>query len=474
MNGRDGSSEFLPLDSRIGEQSRDNHPTVGQYLTREQMSYIYKKVETGEMINTNMIKQEIEQERELSKIDDTSRETNPYKELIVSNAEKIEPLMTQMEQWSILSNILNYVQHSRFHLMNHTLDVKAVNKYKSKPNTDDREFKELDFGTMPQKLQEEYMDIYEGVHSEIVSSSRFDENSDISTTYLGRVEKGNQHKLKAEESFPISENGYTLHRLLDGTECQLLLDTGVSKSFMSKSFYMQITPLFAKIASKTQRIQVGNSQCVSVLFIIPVIVDIHRHRFEIYTLVFEIHENVDLVLGIKNVFELEGVFKYREMFSLRDKIGTCLNLEVEIDVTDKSPFFIRPYHVREEDKAFIDKEMKWLCYMGILKEGFSAYSSPVMLISRKLTKDKRVVTDFRLLNMRIAKNNLAYPLVRDTFSVLGNSKCEVLSVLDLKDAFHSLRLSENSKRYCGILPYFGSSSYLYQRIPMGLNISPSI
>ena len=56
----------------------------------------------------------------------------------------------------------------------------------------------------------------------------------------------------------------------------------------------------------------------------------------------------------------------------------------------------------------------------------------------------------------------------------GNSKCEVLSVLNLKDAFHSLRLSENSKRYCGILPYFGSPSYLYQRMPMGLNISPSI
>ena len=112
--------------------------------------------------------------------------------------------------------------------------------------------------------------------------------------------------------------------------------------------------------------------------------------------------------------------------------------------------------------------------MGILKEGFSAYSSPVRLISRKLTKDKSVVTDFRHLNMRIAKNSLAYPLVRDTFSVLGNLKCEVLSVLGLKDAFHSLRLSENSKRYCGILPYFGSHSYLYQRMPMGLNISPSI
>ena len=82
-----------------------------------------------------MIKQEIEEEKQLNKIDDTNRKTNPYKELMVNNAEKIEPLMTQMEQWSILSNVLNYVQHSRFHSMNHSmnhsLDIKAVNKYKS-------------------------------------------------------------------------------------------------------------------------------------------------------------------------------------------------------------------------------------------------------------------------------------------------------------------------------------------------------
>ena len=52
---------------------------------------------------------EIEQERQLDKMDDTSGEINPYKELIVKNAEKIEPLMMQMEQWSILSNVLNYV-----------------------------------------------------------------------------------------------------------------------------------------------------------------------------------------------------------------------------------------------------------------------------------------------------------------------------------------------------------------------------
>ena len=195
MNGRDGTTAFLPLDSKIGGQGRWNHPIVGQFLTREQTRYIYKKIEAGEIINTDMIEQEIKHERHLDKMDDTSRETNPYKELIVNNAEKIEPLMTQMEQWSILSNVLNYVQHSRLHSMNHILDIKAVDKYKYRSNTDNREFKELDFGTTPQKLQEEYMDIYEGIHSEIVSSNRFDKNSDISTKYLGRVDKENPHKL---------------------------------------------------------------------------------------------------------------------------------------------------------------------------------------------------------------------------------------------------------------------------------------
>ena len=161
------------------------------------------------MINTETIQQEIEQEKQLNRIDDRNGEINPYRELIVNNAEKTEPLMTQMEQWSILSIVLNYVQHSKFNSMNHTLNVKALNRYKVKPDAK-REFKELDFGSIPQKLQEEYLDIYEGIQSGIVSSSRFDKNSDISTTYLGRIENMEcQDKLRAEESFPISKNGYT-------------------------------------------------------------------------------------------------------------------------------------------------------------------------------------------------------------------------------------------------------------------------
>ena len=117
-------------------------------------------------------------------------------------------------------------------------------------------------------------------------------------------------KIKAEERFPITGQGFASGKLLDGTECQILLDTGATKSYMSKSYYLRCKTLHAlpKFLSNTQRIQVGNGQYViSVLFVIPVIVDIHGHRFEIFTLVSEIHDNIDLVMGMKNIFELEGV-----------------------------------------------------------------------------------------------------------------------------------------------------------------------
>ena len=94
MNGRDSTTAFLPLDSRIGGQGGNDKPNVEQFLTREQMKYIYRKVETGQIKNTETTEQELEQEEQLSKINDTNGETNPYQELEVNNAEKIETLMT--------------------------------------------------------------------------------------------------------------------------------------------------------------------------------------------------------------------------------------------------------------------------------------------------------------------------------------------------------------------------------------------
>ena len=185
------------------------------------------------------IQQELEQERQLDRVDDTNGETNPYKELIVNNAEKLEPLITQMEQWFILSNILSHLQYVKHPKNYHNLSINAVNKYKNSFDTGkERDIVKLDFGVMPKVLWEEYLDVYEGIQSEVVNTTRFDENSDLCTTYLVRSDRAKSDILKAEESFPISEQEYMLGKLLDGTECQLLLDTAANKSFMSKSYYM--------------------------------------------------------------------------------------------------------------------------------------------------------------------------------------------------------------------------------------------
>ena len=112
-------------------------------------------------------------------------------------------------------------------------------------------------------------------------ANKFNENSDLSMMYLAQMKMTRDTKIKAEERFSITGQEFASGKLLDGTECQILLDTGATKSYMSKSYYLQSKTLHAlpKFSSSAQRIQVGNRQYVSVLFVIPVILDIQGHRF---------------------------------------------------------------------------------------------------------------------------------------------------------------------------------------------------
>ena len=113
------------------------------------------------------------------------------------------------------------------------------------------------------RSKEEYLNRYEGVTSEIINTTRFNENIDLSTAYLGQIRMTQGNSLKIEERFLITEQGYTVGKLLDGMECQILLDTGASKLFISKSYYLHCKSLHSAInlLQKTQ-IQVGNGQYV--------------------------------------------------------------------------------------------------------------------------------------------------------------------------------------------------------------------
>ena len=167
-------------------------------------------------------------------------------------------------------------------------------------------------------------------------------------------------RIKAEEKFPITRQAFTSGKLLDGTECQILLDTGATKSYMSKSYYLRYKCLHAlsKFASNTQRIQVENGKYVGVLFVIPVIIDVHGHSFDIFTLVSEIHENVDLVLGIKNIFELEGVI---------DSCDSCFSF-----LNRSNPFISKEKtKIKSKEQKLVMVEAPSTIFRGIIRNANS-------------------------------------------------------------------------------------------------------
>ena len=110
-----------------------------------------------------------------------------------------------------MSNALNHIQYDRDAKNYHGLGISAVNKYgKNLGTKEERDIIESDFGPTPEILKEEYLDMYKGIQSEILNTMRFDKNTDRSTTYLGKSDRSKNNKIKVEESFPISEQGYTL------------------------------------------------------------------------------------------------------------------------------------------------------------------------------------------------------------------------------------------------------------------------
>ena len=128
---------------------------------------------------------------------------------------------------------------------------------------------------------------------------------------------------------------------------------------------------------------------------------------------------------------------FHDVFSLRDETGTCPFIEVLLKLKDETPFFVRPYPMREQKKV-IQKEMDRLEHLGIFQKGLTGYSSPVVLVKRKNQNLYRVCSDFLILNETLLKINHAFPLVRDCYEQLGGKHCHYLSTIDLRDAFHTL------------------------------------
>ena len=244
------------------------------------------------------------------------------------------------------------------------------------------------------------------MYAEMVYANKFNENLDLSKTYLGQTKMTRDTNIKAEERFPITGQGFPSRKLLDGMECQILLDTGATKSYMSKLYSLRCNTLHAlpKFSSNTQRIQVGNGQYVSVLFVIPVIVDIHGHRFEILTLVSEIHDNVDLVMGMKNIFELEGVI------NLPDSCFSFLSRSI--------PFF--PVSTVEIPPT--------LQKMVIIKAPFIKELSGMAMV--KILDMKEQTTN--MLKLKFISNKAVLKITNKTHKTVTFGRTEMMGILDLR------------------------------------------
>ena len=240
----------------------------------------------------------------------------------------------------------------------------------------------------------------------MVYTNKFNENSDLSMTYLGQTKMMRDTKIKAEEGFSITGQGFASEKLLDGTEFQILLDTGATKSYMSKSYYLQWKTLHAllKFSSNTQRIQVGNGQCVSVHFVIPVIIDIHGHRFKIFTLVSESHDNVDLVMGMKNIFELEG------MIDLQDSCFSFLSRSI--------PFFpVTAVEIAPETQKMV-----------VVEAPFIEELSGMAIV--KILDMKEQATN--MIKLKFIRNKVVLKITNKTHETVTFRQTEMIGVVDLR------------------------------------------
>ena len=231
MKGKNGPTPFLPSKDKTGGEVNYIQNKEAMCLTERQADHIYKVIEKEDMINTKTMTCEIAQ----------IQDDNPYKKVVLNKVFKEEDKSPEMRNWSIFSDNVRYIQHDQVTPQNlniDNLDYRDQKYLYLKLREEKREILDIDFGLYPDIIKSRYLDVFEGVYAEMVYANKFNENSDLSTMSLGQTYMMRDTKIKAEERFPITGQGFASGKLLDGMGCQILLDTGATKSYMSKSYYL--------------------------------------------------------------------------------------------------------------------------------------------------------------------------------------------------------------------------------------------
>ena len=161
-------------------------------LTEKQTDYVYKTVEEENIINTKTMMYETVQ----------NQDDNPFKKVVLNKVFREEDISPEMRNWSIFSDNIRYIQHEQMtsHKLNiDTLDYRQHKELYFRLQGEERETLEIDFGIYPDLLKSKYLDMYKGVYAEMVYANKSNENSDLSTTYLGQTKMTRDTKIRAEE-----------------------------------------------------------------------------------------------------------------------------------------------------------------------------------------------------------------------------------------------------------------------------------
>ena len=244
--------------------------------------------------------------RKIDKSVDVS--VNPYKEVLTQEVDghlHEEPSLEMKKcdlTWSILSTEINYIT-----------------------SKDSSPYTEMNSGNWYNKLSEDEQLItedssdqwderFEEVTCTLHYSHKFDDTNDVSTTYLGScMAKDEPRTFPVDNHIPFDGRGMSMAYLSDGTPMKLFFDSGASRSYLSKKFYDSYPVLhdMPKFVTTCTGIGIGNGSIVQALFVIPLLFMSCGHTFEIYNIVAEIDDDMDLVFGFKNMTETEGMLNTR-------------------------------------------------------------------------------------------------------------------------------------------------------------------
>ena len=190
-----------------------------RFVTEDKAKTISNKVNARHEVHSHTIQKEMIKDLKI----------NSYKNAMLKESDRKRDLVP-MEEWSVLSDHIRYVMHGESEAFQ-KLRIDSLNYRQNRDlykrlNNEVMLKSNLNFGKSLEELKADYLDMYEGVYTEVISTDGFDKDTDLSTTYLGQVDMARGTEVKAEESFPMTARGYTKGQLLDGIDCEILIDTG--------------------------------------------------------------------------------------------------------------------------------------------------------------------------------------------------------------------------------------------------------